>query len=66
MDETLHLMTGDYYQLCADCTDNFSIEVTDKDDSCSGQALDRLQEAYDAMVADWDKASELVALYEEL
>ena len=57
-------MSGDYYQLSADCTDNLSVVATDgEEDSSSAQALGRLQDAYDTMLENWQKANDIVELF---
>ena len=61
--DNLRLMSGDYYQLSADCTDDLNVTVMDGDTSSSAQALARLQDAYDTMVENWQNANEIVELF---
>jgi len=57
-------MSGDYYQLSADCTDNLNVVDTDgEENSNSALALGRLQDAFDTMVENWQKANEIVELF---
>ena len=64
MSEDVHHLSGDYYQIAADCSDSLNVVLTDGEKNPNSvKALTNLQEAYDVLETNWQKVNEIVELF---